>query len=274
MYLLFDIGGTNIRLAVSPDGKEIGEIVSIPSPQDFDDGIKDILDAVESLSGGHKFKAAGGGIREVLSKDKSMLINDPRHSKIPGWMGKPIKEKLQKELNCPVFLENDSALVALGEAIAGAGMGYKIVAYITVSTGVGGARIVDCKIDSNCWGFEPGQQVIDFKEMIYLEDEISGESLEKRFDKEPFTITDETIWEREAKILAVGLNNVIIFWSPDIIVLGGGVMESIPLEKVKMHLKEIVRKFPHLPPLVRSSLGEKGGLYGSLEYLKQSLSGI
>ena len=270
MYLLFDIGGTNIRIAVSDDGKDIGEVVSIPTPQDFDEGIKEIIDATGTLSGGNKFKAAAGGIREVLSKDKSMLINDPKHSRIPGWMRKPVKEKLEDSLNCPVFLENDSALVALGEAIHGAGKGHKIVAYITVSTGVGGARIVNCRIDQNCWGFEPGQQIIDFKDVTYLEDEISGESFKKKYGREAFTITDETIWERAAKILAVGLNNVLVFWSPSIVVLGGGVMESIPLEKVKMHLKEMVRKFPHLPLLVRSKLGEKGGLYGALEYLKQN----
>ncbi|OGE38882.1 hypothetical protein A3F00_01315 [Candidatus Daviesbacteria bacterium RIFCSPHIGHO2_12_FULL_37_11] len=269
MYLLFDIGGTNIRLAVSPDGKEIGEVVTIPTPQDFEDGIKEIADAAKTLNGSDEFKAAGGGIREVLDKNKSMLINDPKHSKIPHWMGKPTREKLQETLSCPVYLENDSALVALGEAIHGAGTGYKIVAYITVSTGVGGARIVNCRIDQNCLGFEPGQQIIDFKDITYLEDEISGESFKKKFGRDSYTITDETIWERSAKILAVGLNNVLVFWSPDILILGGGVMDSIPIERVKMHLKEIVRKFPDLPPVVRSKLGEKGGLYGALEYLKQ-----
>lgn len=271
MYLLFDIGGTNIRLAISSDGKEIGEVVSIPTPQDFDDGIKEIVDAAKTLNGTNEFKAAAGGIREVLDKNKAMLINDPKHSKIPRWMGKPIKEKLEKELGCSVFLENDSALVGLGEATHGAGAGHKIVAYITVSTGVGGVRIVDCKIDQNCWGFEPGQQIIDYKDITYLEDEISGESFKKKFERESYTITDETVWERSAKILAVGLNNVLVLWSPDIVVLGGGVMESIPLEKVKMHLKEYVRKFPDLPPLVRAELHEKGGLLGALEYLKQNI---
>lgn len=269
MYLLFDIGGTNIRIAVSSDGKEIGEVLSIPTPQDFDEGLKEIIDAARTLSGTEKFKSAAGGIREVLDKNKSMLINDPKHSKIPGWIGKPIKEKLENELGCSVYLENDSALVALGEAIYGVGTGYNIVAYITVSTGVGGARIVDCRIDKNCWGFEPGQQIIDFKENTYLEDEISGESFKKKYGRDSYTITDEIVWERAAKILAVGLNNALVFWSPDVVVLGGGVMESIPLEKVKIHLKEMARKFPNLPPLVRSKLGEKGGLLGALEYLKQ-----
>ena len=262
-----------MRLSVSHDGQEIGEVVSLPTPQEFEQGIKDIIGAAQTLNLGHKFKAAGGGIREVLNKDKSMLVNEPKHSKIPGWMGKPLKEMLEKALDCRVFLENDSALVALGEAIHGAGVGYKIVAYITVSTGVGGARIVDCKIDRNCWGFEPGQQIIDYKETIYLEDEISGESLEKRFGKEAYTLRDEIVWEREAKILAVGLNNMIVFWSPDIIVLGGGVMESIPIEKVKVYLKEMVRKFPNLPVITRAKLNGKGGLYGALEYLKQRYHG-
>ncbi len=257
-----------MRLAISEDGKEIGEVVSIPTPQDFDQAIADFLDAAQTLAVGHKFMAAVGGIREVLSKDKSMLVNEPKHSSIPDWIGKPIREKLQRELGCPVYLENDAALVGLGEATHGAGVGFKIVAYITVSTGVGGARIVNCKIDHNCWGFEPGNQIIDYKEKVYLEDIISGESLEKKYGRQSYTITDATVWDKEARILAAGLNNVIVFWSPDIVVLGGGVMESIPIEKVKAYLKELDRIFPNLPSIVRAKLNDKGGLYGALEYLK------
>ena len=269
MYLLFDIGGTSMRIAASPDGKSLSEPIIIPTPQDFEEGIKEIEETAQTLAAGEKIKAVAGGIREVLDKKRCMLINDPISSKIPGWIGKPLKEKLEEALKAPVCLENDSALVGLGEAIHGSGKGHKIVAYITVSTGVGGARIVDGKVDRNCFGFEPGNQIIDYREKVYLEDLISGPALEKKFGMEPHLISDPLKWDHVAKILAVGLNNAVVHWSPDILVLGGGVIDSIPLEKVRAYLKAYLRKFPVIPLVSRAKLEDKGGLFGALEYLKQ-----
>ena len=93
-----------------------------------------------------------------------MLVNAPH---LPGWIRKPFSERLKAELACPVFLENDSAIVALGEAHHGAGKGDDIMAYLTVSTGMGGARIVHGAIDVNVFGFEPGHQYIDFDTSAY-----------------------------------------------------------------------------------------------------------
>lgn len=59
-----------------------------------------------------------------------------------------------------MFLANDADLVGLGEAVYGAGKGYKVVAYFTVSTGVGGARIVNKRIDKGVFSFEPGWQYV------------------------------------------------------------------------------------------------------------------
>ena len=67
------------------------------------------------------------------------------------------------------YLANDSDLDGLGEATVGAGKGFNIVAYITVSTGIGGVRIVGGKIDVSTYGFEPGHQIIDADGSIYSE---------------------------------------------------------------------------------------------------------
>ncbi|MCL4366232.1 hypothetical protein M1437_03325, partial [Patescibacteria group bacterium] len=59
-----------------------------------------------------------------------------------------------------------------------------------------------------------------------------------------------------------------VLWYPDIIVLGGSVTQSIPLEKVATYLKQFLTIFPQPPQLVRGTLGDDAGLYGALEYLK------
>ncbi|TAN58722.1 ROK family protein [Patescibacteria group bacterium] len=188
-----------------------------------------------------------------------------------GWSKKPLAKELKKIFGAPVLLENDAGLAGLGEAVYGAGKGKKIVAYLTISTGVGGARIVDEKIDKNAFGFEPGHQIVFLnKKFTTLENIASGTAIEKKYGKKPFEIFDAKIWDNVAKDLAYGLHNVAVLWSPDIIILGGSMMKKIgiPVERVKFHLSKILKIFPKSPLIKKSKLGDLAGLYGALARLK------
>ncbi len=276
MLLLFDIGATKTRLAVSEDGENFGVPKILQTPKDFDTGVELIKTEVFNLCEGREIKMAAGGVKGALDKEKSRLLSAPI---LTDWINKPLKENLSKILGAPVFLQNDSAMVGLGEAVYGVGAGYKIVAYITISTGVGGARIVSGKIDENSFGFEPGHQIINFggpdcsycHSPGHLEEYISGAAFERRYGKKPYEITDAGIWDETAKLLAYGLNNTIVHWSPDIVVLGGSMMKEIgiPVERVCFHLKNILKFFPELPVIEKAGLKDNGGLYGALAFLKQ-----
>ncbi|MBI2326738.1 ROK family protein [Candidatus Curtissbacteria bacterium] len=274
MFLVFDIGGTNMRLAVSRDGKSLEEPKILKTPKDFDEGMLLFKKTVLNLSDGEKIKAAAGGIAGPLDGKKEMLVNSPN---LPGWIKKPLKKTIEKFFGAPIFIENDAAIVGLGEALVGAGIGYAIVAYITVSTGVGGARIVDGKIDRNKMGFEPGHQIIEINGPLcprcgipgHLEGYVSGTALWNKYGKPPQDITDKKIWDEVAYYLTFGVHNSLLHWSPDVIVLGGSMMKSISLEKVTENLDKILTIFPKAPLVKRAELGDKGGLYGALAMAKQ-----
>lgn len=268
MYLMFDIGGTNMRLAVSEDGKTLAATKVIPTPKDFTEGINIIKQVAEELANGQKIEAVAGGVTGALDKGKSTQLTSPH---VGGWIGKPLKAELEKLFGCPVYLENDANLAALGEANYGAGIDHKIVAYLTISTGVGGGRVVDKKIDSNSLGFEPGHQIIvpdgnpcNCGGKGHLESYVSGSGLLKIYQKKAEEITDPKIWNEVARYLAIGLNNVTVFWSPEIIILGGSVMQSINLESVRTYLKEVLFIFPRAPEIAPAKLGDSVGLYGAL----------
>lgn len=269
MYLLFDIGGTKIRLAGTIDHQTISEPLILENPGDFETAISNIKEALPRLIQGQKIDKAAGGVPGPLNEAKDKLLRAPN---LPGWADQPLKKLLQDLFQCPVMLENDAALVGLGEAIYGSGKGKKIVGFLTISTGVGGVRIVDGKIDDNSLGFEPGHQIISLEDGTThdLESLVSGTAIEKIYHQKPENITDEAVWDRVAKFLSIGLHNVIVQWSPDIVVLGGGVMKSLPLELVQKHLQENLKIFPNPPGVVKASLGEKGGLYGALELISES----
>ncbi len=252
MYLLFDIGGTNLRVAVS-DGNSLIKTKIVPTPKDFEHGIE----AIKQLFPGEKIDKIAGGIAGPLNPEKSELIKSPHLS---GWVNKPLKEKLREVFSADVLLENDSALVGLGEAV---GLNKKIVAYIGIGTGIGGVRIVNNKIDQNSLGFEPGHQIIEIDGKIcncggrgHLEAYVGGAYVGRNAD-----------WDSVAKYLSVGLSNTIVHWSPDIVILGGSVLQSISIEKVKSYLEKDLTIFPNVPQIVPSKLGNKGGLYGALSIL-------
>ncbi|PIR40336.1 MAG: hypothetical protein COV33_00220 [Candidatus Zambryskibacteria bacterium CG10_big_fil_rev_8_21_14_0_10_34_34] len=255
--ILFDIGATKIRMAYSADGEIFEEPKVVETPKNYND-CRDIFNKlIRDRSNGREIKSIAGGMSRSIS----------------DWNPEKLKEDLDKDFGVSVFIENDAAIVGLGEASWGAGRGFNIVAYITVSTGVGGARIVEGKIDEYAIGFEPGKQIMNIDSGETLEDLISGKALSKKTGKNPKEITDQNIWDEHAKILAVGLNNIIVEWSPDVVVLGGSMITgdpAIPINKTEEHLKEILKIFPKLPLIKKAELGDFGGLYGALAFLKDT----
>ncbi len=274
MYILFDIGGTKMRVVSADRKKFLGDPVVVSTPKDFNEGMETLKRIIDNLKGDQPIEAIVGGIAGPLNTEKTMLVKSPNLS---GWVGHDIKSTLLEAYKVPVTIENDAALVGLGEANYGAGRGKDIVVYMTISTGVGGVRIVKGNVDESAMGFEPGHQIIDPDNTLCptcdgndLEAYVSGTSIEKRFGKKPFDIHDDAIWDELAKFLAYGLHNTIVHWSPDIIVLGGSMMKEvgIPLPTVRTHLEEIMKIFPTLPQIEKAELGDFGGLYGALYFAR------
>jgi len=260
VILLFDIGGTKTRLAASEDGQSFEEPVIFSTPAEYDEAVSSISSRALDIAGGRSITKVCGGIRAYERHTGRMRA----HPTFPLWTGQNIRASLERAFQTDLYIENDSALAALGEAVAGAGKGHKIVAYLTVSTGVGGARIVDGHIDANSYGFEPGHQIIDG--VRTLEGLVSGTAIEKKYNRHPREIGDPAIWHELARLLAIGINNTIVHWSPDIVVLGGSMLNEvgIPLAGVRDQLAAILKVFSVVPLIEHAALGDLGGLYGAL----------
>lgn len=257
MFILFDLGATKTRMAFSVDGEIFENPEVFETQKNYEEGFKLFETTAKKLAKGREIKKIAGGMSRS----------------IPNWTYEKFKKDLDENFGVVVFIENDSAIVGLGEATWGAGKDFEIVAYITVSTGVGGVRIVNGKIDETAIGFEPGKQIVDIENGLNktLEDLISGKALKEKTGKNPKEISDENIWNEHAKILAIGLNNIIVEWSPNCVVLGGSMITGNPaisVEKTEQYLKEILKIFPQLPVIKKAELGDFGGLYGALAYLK------
>lgn len=274
MYIVFDIGGTNSRFGIVNSRKELTKDIIFPTNNIFSAGLQDIKRAMSKLLPNRTISIVCGGIAGTLDQHKRKLIRSPH---LPGWVNQPVKEALQDIFNSQVYIDNDAIMDGLGEAIYGAGKSYSNIAYITISTGVGGSKIVNKIVDAQSSGFEPGHHIIDVNGELcdscqvkgHLESYISGSAIRKKYHQDPKTITDVHIWDDLSRYLAIGLANTIVFWSPEIIILGGSVSKHIPLEMVEKHLKEYITIFPSIPQVIKSQLGSLNGLYGALSFITQ-----
>ncbi len=277
MHILFDIGATHMRFARTDDQLTIGTPIDMPTPSTFSQALAQIKTAVAHLSEATTPTACVGGIAGQLDQSTHVLLR----SHMQEWVGKNVSSELQAVLGCPVYITNDAALGGLGEAIGGAGVGYPIVAYITVSSGVGGVRIVNGAIDANVFGFEPGHQVLEASAARValnqnskngtLETLVGGIHLAEQQSKAVADINDAEVWQTVHWHLACGLYNTILFWSPSVIVLGGGIVEHnrISAEDLKITIDTLMGNKSLVPPILKAQLGTHNGLFGALEWLKR-----
>lgn len=280
MYILFDIGGTKMRIAGTRDLKSfISKPIVVNTPTLFDEGIKLLKEKISEIAAEETVEAIAGGIAGPFNKNKGYLLQSPN---LVDWIKKPLRGELEKDFNTPVYIENDSAVVGLGEMHFGAGIKVGVGMYMTISTGVGGARFEDGVIDATTDGFEPGHEIIDPDKSMCpdcesgeLESYIGGAATERRMGVKPYEITEPGFWDTYAKYLAYGLNNTIVHWSPKVVVLGGSMIvgdPAIPIDRTREYLKEILTIFPELPEIKKAELGALGGLYGAMVLINQNLN--
>ena len=276
-YVSFDIGGTKTRVGFSKDLKTLDHFDSFKTPNNFKEGIQKMTDLIKENVDG-EVTGIAGGIRGPLNEDKTGIQND---SVITDWINQSVVGALKKNFpKAKVFLENDSAVAGLGEAVYGAGKELDIVAYHTVSTGVGGVKIESGEIDVASVGFEPGHQILDIDRTVLgdeivptLENLVSGTALAERFGMPAYDIPqDDVVWDELAEYLAQGLRNTIMYWSPEVIVLGGSMIVGDPaimVDTIRKYTVESLDGFVESPLIVKASLGDEAGLYGGLAILKK-----
>lgn len=269
MYILADIGGTKSRVAESIDLETFSEPVIFDTPAKYDEGLATLKETIAGITEGKTPEAVMLGLPGVVLKDQGSVHD----ANIPDWNNRPIVHDLESATQAQVHIENDTALVGLGEAIHGAGKGSRIVMYMTVSTGVNAVRLVDGKIDEGHFGAETGDQyLIVGGEQSQLGDLISGKAISQKYGKHPKELgKDSPIWEELAKYAAYGVYNSIVHWSPDVVVLGGSMFNEIGISvsRVAELVQRINKKYPQVPLVVHSALSDVGGLYGAMTRLKQ-----
>lgn len=249
-FIGVDLGGTNIRAAKVSEQGEILAIVKTSSQPDR--GAEAVMDTmtslIQQLPGYEECEGIGLGIPGPIDTVNGKIIVS---TNLPKLIGYPIAQVMEERFHKPVFMDNDVKVAGLGEAVLGAGKGYPIVYYVTISTGIGGALVIDQKVISGQNGHagEIGNICIDRNREKYnilnvgaAENEVSGTAITRKGrevfgdqirhagdvldlaqngDEKALAIVDTMAYDLAMMFSAIG--HVV---DPHVFVVGGGVMKG------------------------------------------------
>lgn len=295
LFIGIEIGGTKLQVV---SGTAQGEIIETHRFEvvaaDGATGIQNNIEAVLKKHYDGKVSAVGVGFGGPVNRLTGQIATS---FQVEGWSGFPIKSWLEGIANCPVQVDNDANVAALGEAIFGAGKGLNPVLYLTLGSGVGAGLVIDRKIYH---GMLPGELEIGHlrmdKQGAIFESRCSGWAVDKKIreavktqpgsvlstlasdrqrgeakflktamdagDATAITIFDETMDD-----LAFGLSHAIHLVHPEIIVLGGG-LSLIGQEIVDSVTRKLpaylMKAFIPPPAVMLSSLKEQAVPVGCL----------
>jgi glucokinase len=92
--------------------------------------------------------AVGIGAAGFVAEDRATVVFAPHLS----WRNEPLREALSQRIDLPISVDNDANAAAWAEATFGAARGESHVVVITLGTGIGGALIIDGKVQRGRYG--------------------------------------------------------------------------------------------------------------------------
>lgn len=83
---------------------------------------------------------AGVGVPGPVDFHRGVSVSPPI---MPGWDGYPVRDAISRELGCPVVLDNDVNVLAVGEQHAGVARNAQDFLFVKIGTGIGCGIVVD-----------------------------------------------------------------------------------------------------------------------------------
>ena len=215
-----------------------------------------------------------------------------------------IKDKIQEHYNLPVFLGNDVEIAAIGELKFGAAKGYNDVVCIFVGTGVGSAIVKSGEIIKGSTGTagEIGHIIVDLngrpcscgahgcleayasrsaierriegalkkgRYSIILDYMENGKSITSHMINKAIEQGDELVTQcvdEAAEYLSGGIASIINFINPQLIILGGGLIDAVDYFYQKVIKKAKARSLPVPATKIefrKAALGDFSGVVGA-----------
>jgi fructokinase len=281
-----DLGGTKIDAIVLDRNDRIAFEKRVDTPKNYEAMVRAVAALVAAAGEGTIGMGAPG------SADPETGIW--RNSNYLPANGKPMQQDLEAATGRAVRLENDANCFALSEARDGAGQGFKIVAFFTIGTGLGGGLVIDGEIirGAHAEAAEFGHTSLPWMtaedwppvpcfcgKAGCTEMYVSGPGLAGDFQRvtsrslagpdiiaaaRTGDVQCQAALKRMQTRFARVCANLINVIDPDIFVMGGG-MSSLPelVEELPAHIAPFTFSGHARPTVVRAKHGGNSGVRGA-----------
>jgi glucokinase len=299
-----DLGGTNIRAAVATGTHTHATPAHAATPgQDGPDAVVEaIARCVEEASDGTRVDGLAIGIPGPLDPRRGIVYAAPH---LRGWENFDATSALRGRIGCDVAINNDANLAGYAEWVAGAGRRTTDFIFITASTGVGGALILNGDLYTGMSGtageighmpLTPDQPACGEGHRGCLEGTASGtaiaraarraveagestslatlptDAIDGKAVQDAAHAGDEValrIFTTAARNLGRAVGGLINLFSPEAIAIGGGLINAGEL--LFGPLRAAVREMAFAVPaehcrIVEAELGTDAGLVGAVAW--------
>ncbi|MGI9072300.1 MAG: ROK family protein [Bryobacteraceae bacterium] len=196
----------------------------------------------------------------------------------------PLRAELERRLSLPVVIDSDRAGSVLGEQWLGVARGLEDVVFLAIGTGIGAGIIAGGRLLRGSgdiagavgWFALNSQQQEIYKQVGCWEAESAGPALARRMSvgsavevvaaaRNGHALARNAVQE-SARYLGMGIANIVSILNPQLVVLGGGLMQAsdLFLDTVSRVMQEWAQ--PIAAQQVRievTSLGDDAGLLGA-----------
>lgn len=248
----------------------------------------------------NQISSIGLGVPGQLDVEKGVVLSAPNLE----CTNINLKEIIEQKYSIPTFIGNDVDVATIGEATFGAGKSFSDFVCVFVGTGVGAGIMKNGQLHHGATGTagEIGHIVVDFNgrpcacgangcleayasrtaiekkiiaslqkgkcsaisELIKKDKPIKSKMIKKALDENDTLVTD--IVDEAAEYLGVGLASVINFFNPELIILGGGLIDKVDYfyTKSTATAKEVALPTPAKKILFKkAALGDFSGVVGA-----------
>jgi glucokinase len=298
LALAADIGGTTMRAALIDRGGRL--LARRDGPTEPSRGLDDAAQRLTAMLTEVRATAteaiAGAGISTAGPVDPTTgIYRSPPN--LDGWDGLTMVPVIEQALGLPVSVGHDATRAAVAEIEFGAGQGMRHLLYVTVSTGIGAGMIADGRPITGGAGeaghliVQPGGPACGAGCGGCLEAMASGSGIaaeakrrtEAGADWSLASVAEPTAREVFAaaaagdavaraiiddaiNYLGAGLAGLLAVFDPELVVLGGGVIDGLrPLwdDVLEATRSQALPRYADGVPLVVSALGDAVSLLGA-----------
>lgn len=288
-----EAGGTKFVCAVGTGPDDIRAEIRLPT-ESPESTLGKVIDFFRQQQEDHEIAAIGVASFGPVDPDPDSptfgyITNTPK----PGWANTPVAPTLRDAFDIPIGFDTDVNVAALGEHSWGAAREVDTFVYLTIGTGIGGGGMVNGQLIHGLlhpemghiaiphdWDRDPFAGTCPFHGDCW-EGLANGPALEARWGQPGELLPPaHEAWALEAHYLALGVTSIMMILSPQLVVMGGGVMEQehiFPL--IHREVKSLLNGYIQSPTvlegmdnyIVPPALGGRSGALGAIALAERAL---